>query len=171
MNNIQVRQEISGDEAAIDAVNRTAFGRDDEGNLVRALRARGAVICSLVAQVDDRVAGHALFTPATLDDGGLETTIAALGPVAVRPEYQRQGLGTVLIEAGLEICREQGYGLAVVLGHSSYYPRFGFRPSRPLGIRWEHDAPEEAFMVMELRPGALAGARGIVRYQPEFEGV
>jgi putative acetyltransferase len=61
--------------------------------------------------------------------------------------------------------------LAIVLGHPAYYPRFGFRPAAPLGIRWEHDAPEDAFMVMELEPGALAGKSGIVRYRPEFEGV
>jgi putative acetyltransferase len=166
-----IRGEIEGDFEAIRRVNREAFGRPDEGRLVDAIRARGGIICSLVAEEEGQIAGHVLFTPVTLDTGYGEVTGAGLGPVAVLPGYQRQGIGTGLIEAGLSICREAGYGFVVVLGHASYYPRFGFRPSRPLGIRWEHDAPEEAFMVMELRPGALSGVSGIVRYLPEFAGV
>lgn len=166
-----IRAETPNDVAAIRLVNRPAFGREDEGALVDALREAGAVICSLVAEDAEQVVGHALYSPATLDDDGRLTAVAALGPVAVLPDRQRRGIGAALIRAGLDICREQGYGLAIVLGHSTYYPRFGFRPSRPLGIRWEHDAPEEAFMVMELRPGALDGARGVVRYRPEFDGV
>jgi len=97
--------------------------------------------------------------------------VAALGPVAVHPEHQRRGIGSALILAGLDICRVRGYDVAILLGHPAYYPRFGFRPAAPLGIRWEHDAPEEAFMVMELQAGALAGRQGIIRFRPEFEGV
>lgn len=168
---MKIRPEIAADVAQIYEVNRLAFGREDEARLVDALRERGVVICSLVADLDGLIVGHVLFSPATLDDDGRPTTVAALGPVAVLPARQRQGVGDALIRAGLEICRDEGYTVAVVLGHSTYYPRFGFRPSRPLGIRWEHDAPEEAFMVMELVPGALSGYRGIIRYQPEFDGV
>jgi putative acetyltransferase len=166
-----IRPESSADVEAIRGVNRLAFGRDDEGALVDALRERGAVICSLVAEEDGRIVGHALFSPAILDEGDRQTAMAALGPVAVLPGYQRRGIGAALIRAGLEICRDSGYDVAVVLGHSTYYPRFGFRPSRPFGIRWEHNAPEEAFMVMALRPGALSGLSGIVRYRPEFDEV
>ena len=166
-----IRAETPNDVAAIRLVNRPAFGREDEGALVDTLREAGAVICSLVAEAAGQVVGHVLYSPATLDDDGRLTSVAALGPVAVLPDQQRRGIGDALIRAGLDVCREQGYGLVIVLGHSTYYPRFGFRPSRPLGIRWEHDAPEAAFMVMELRPGALAGARGVVRYRPEFDGV
>ncbi len=167
---MRIRWELPTEHEAIRHVNRQAFGREDEGVLVDALREQGALICSLVAEVDGLVAGHVLFSPATLDDEGDLTRVAALGPVAVLPEYQRQGLGDAMIRAGLAICGEQGYGIAAVLGHPTYYPRFGFRPSRPLGIRWEHGA-DGAFMVMELRPGALAGARGVIRYRPEFDGV
>lgn len=168
---MKIRPEIGADMAQIHEVNRLAFGREDEARLVDALRERGAVICSLVADLDGLIVGHVLFSPATLDDDGRSATVAALGPVAVLPARRRQGVGDALIRAGLEICRDEGFPVAVVLGHSTYYPRFGFRPSRPLGIRWEHDAPEEAFMVMELVPGALDGRRGIIRYQPEFDGV
>lgn len=166
-----VRHERVEDTEAVWRLNHDAFGRPDEGNLIDALRKRGAIICSLVAELEGKIAGHVLFSPVTIDTGNREITAAGLGPVGVLPAYQRKGIGEKLIESGLATCRDRGHGIAVVLGHPSYYPRFGFRPSRPLGIRWEHDAPEEAFMVMELRPGALKGVEGIVRYQPEFDGV
>ena len=63
------------------------------------------------------------------------------------------------------------YGVVVVLGHPHYYPRFGFVPAKPLGIVWEHDAPDEAFMVKEIQEGALAHTRGVVKYRPEFATV
>lgn len=166
-----IRPEEQRDVAAIQEVNRLAFGREAEGELVDSLRDGEAFICSLVAEVEGRIVGHVLFTPAVLADGPRQTAVAALGPVAVRPEQQRRGLGDALIRAGLDICRRQGYELAVVLGHPTYYPRFGFRPGAPLGIRWEHDAPVEAFMVMALQTGALIGRQGIILYRPEFDGV
>jgi putative acetyltransferase len=76
-----------------------------------------------------------------------------------------------LVVAGLVACRAEGPEVVFVLGHPDYYPRFGFLPSKPLGICWEGDAPEEAFMVLELREGALGGRSGIVRFLPEFDGV
>ncbi len=145
-----------------------------------ALRAAGAVIASLVAEAEGEVVGHILFSPATLASHSDEeegegqaagaTTIAALGPMAVLPNWQRRGVGGQLIRAGLEACRAAGYDLCIVLGHPAYYPRFGFRPAAPLGIRWEHGGGD-AFMVTELRPGALAGRGGVARYRPEFDGV
>ncbi|CUS05958.1 GCN5-related N-acetyltransferase [Candidatus Promineifilum breve] len=166
-----IRPEELHDETAIREVNQLAFGQEAEGALVDALREAGAVLCSLVAEDDGRIVGHILFSPATLEDGPSRWEVAALGPVAVHPEHQRRGIGSALILAGLDICRVRGYDVAILLGHPAYYPRFGFRPAAPLGIRWEHDAPEEAFMVMELQAGALAGRQGIIRFRPEFEGV
>jgi putative acetyltransferase len=78
-----------------------------------------------------------------------------LGPVAVLPDFQNEGFGSRLIRAGVERCRAAGQGFMVVLGHSDYYPRFGFRPSVEFGIRSEWGVPDEAFMVMELEEGAL----------------
>jgi len=166
-----VRNETESDYDAVRQVNEAAFGRPAEAALVDALRRAGAVICSLVAEQDGAVAGHILFSPATLTGEKGVAGIAALGPMAVLPAYQGQGIGSALARAGLDICREAGYGLCIVLGHAEYYPRFGFRPSRPLGIRWEHDVAEPYFMVAELRPGALEGAAGVARYRPEFDGV
>ena len=91
--------------------------------------------------------------------------------MAVLPVYQRRGIGSQLVEAGLTACHNTHYGVVVVLGHPHYYPRFGFTPAKPLGIVWEHDAPDEAFMVKEIQEGALAQIRGVVKYHPEFATV
>ena len=94
-----------------------------------------------------------------------------MAPMAVLPAYECRGLGSQLVEAGLTACHHTPYGLVVVLGHPHYYPRFGFVPAKPLGIVWEHDVPEEVFMVQEIQEGALAQTRGIAKYRPEFDTV
>jgi putative acetyltransferase len=94
-----------------------------------------------------------------------------LAPMAVLPERQRRGIGTRLVEAGLAQCRNIGYDGVVVLGHPTYYPRFGFVPASRFGLSGEYEAPDEAFMVLALRPGVIGKSQGIVRYQPEFHGV
>jgi putative acetyltransferase len=166
-----IRHETESDRAAIRQVNEAAFTRPPEADLVDALRRAGAVICSLVGEQEGSVVGHILFSPALLIEGQAVTEIAALGPMAVLPAHQGRGIGSALVRAGLDACREAGYGLCIVLGHAEYYPRFGFRASRPLGIRWERDVAEQYFMVAELQPGALEGAVGVVRYRPEFDGL
>jgi putative acetyltransferase len=97
-------------------------------------------------------------------DGEKTAEGVGLGPVAVLPEFQNEGIGSQLIWAGIERCREAGQGFMVVLGHSDYYPRFGFRPSVEFGIRSEWDVPDEVFMVMELEAGVLENKSGINRY-------
>jgi putative acetyltransferase len=101
------------------------------------------------------------------------TTVEAigLGPMAVLPEYHRMGIGSQLVNVGLDACAQTDYGFVVVLGHPGYYPRFGFTPSKPHGIVWEHDVPEEVFMIKELKQGALAHTQGVVKYRAEFDHV
>ena len=91
--------------------------------------------------------------------------------MAVAPALQNSGIGSELVKIGLRKCTDAGYEIAVVLGHPNYYPRFGFKTAKSVGIRCGFDVPDEAFMVMELREGALNGRSGIVRYQPEFNDV
>jgi putative acetyltransferase len=91
--------------------------------------------------------------------------------MAVFPAYQRRGMGSQRVEAGLTACHHTPYSVVVVFGHPQYYPRFGFTPAKPLGIVWEHDAPDKAFMVQALREGALTQTRGVVKYHPEFQAV
>lgn len=110
------------------------------------------------------VVGHILFIHVTIESRGTSFTAVGLGPMAVLPAHQRKGIGLQLVRAGLEECRLLGHEDVVVLGHPDYYPRFGFVRASTYGIRWEHDAPYEAFMVLELRRGALSGIIGMVKY-------
>ncbi len=163
-----IRREKPGDVAAVRALLEEAFGQPDEAALVDALRARGAARLSMVAERGGRILGHILFSIVTIGEGDASFDALGLGPMAVAPACQRQGIGSQLVAAGFKECQMAGYEVVVVLGHPEYYPRLGFVPAGPLGIGCEFEVPEEAFMVAELRPGALAGRRGIVRYQPEF---
>jgi putative acetyltransferase len=171
---IEIRAEKEADANGVYLVNQQAFVGDEEADLVDRLHRDGEAMISLVAVVDGQIVGHILFTevtvvPATSDS--VPWTAQGLGPMAVLPDYQRQGIGARLIEAGLDRCRRAGHEVVFVLGHSSYYPRFGFQRAAPLGIRWEGDAPAEAFMVLELRTGALEGRKGTVHFLPQFAGV
>jgi putative acetyltransferase len=168
---IALRLEEPEDAAAIRAVHRLAFGGAAEADLVDALRAAGAAVLSMVA-VDGEVVGHVLYTWAIVDtERGEQVPLLGLAPVAVRPDRQREGIGTRLIEASLEWLREEGYAAVVLVGHPGYYPRFGFLPAGRWGLEWEMDAPDDVFQAMELSAGGLAGVRGIVRYRPEFAEV
>ena len=167
----EIRMESVGDEAAVRHVIEQAFARKNEADLVDALRDSGDFIISLVALHDGQIVGHVLFSPVRIELSKTTKQAIALGPVAVLPDYQRQGIGGQLIEKGLQACRENGFAIAVVLGHPTYYPRFGFVSAKPLGIRWEHDVPAEVFMVMPLTDNALAGVTGVVKYHPAFNGV
>jgi putative acetyltransferase len=166
---ISIRKESPEDIPAIFAVNAAAFGRELEGKLVDQLRAAGHVVLSLVAIEEERLVGQITFCPVTIDNEGIIKAAIALGTVAVQPEFQKQGVGSRLIEAGLAEVKAMDYDLVIVLGHASYYPRFGFAPASRFDIRWEHAAPDEAFMVKELCEGALASTKGVVKYGPEFE--
>jgi putative acetyltransferase len=165
-----VRFETPDDAAGVRTVVELAFGRPEEADLVDALRKNSPFTLSLVAIDDARVVGHILFSPVTVVSADSSFEAIGLAPMAVLPERQNEGIGAALVRAGLDECRQRGETIVFVLGHPDYYPRFGFRPTRPFGIGCEYDVPEEVFMVAELEPGALAGRTGTVRYRPEFGG-
>jgi len=169
--NVIIRPETPADISAIDQVNQRAFNRENEARLVDNLRNHGAVILSLVAEMDDRIIGHILFSPVTITHADCDWQAVGLAPMAVLPEFQNRGIGSALIRAGLADLKQRGHAVVIVLGHPEYYPRFGFRPAQPLGIRWERDVPTDVFMLTELTPDALQGRRGVVRYHPAFEDV
>jgi putative acetyltransferase len=127
-----VRAEEPRDHDAVRALNRLAFGTNGEADLVDALRADGGDVISLVAEQDEIVVGHILFSPVTLS-GSLRLPLAGLAPMAVLPACQRSGIGSQLVPAGLDACRTHGFAAAVVLGYPEFYPRFGFRRASEFG--------------------------------------
>lgn len=166
-----IREEQPADVPGVRQVNLLAFDRPAEANLVDLLRERRLFLISLVAEFKDRIIGHIAFTRVTLDPGPGNLAGAGLAPVAVLPEVQRQGVGALLIRAGLDLCRQKSMDYVVVLGHPDYYPRYGFQPARQFGIACPWPVPEDVFLAQELRPGALASIRATVRYLPEFDAV
>ena len=161
----QVRPEGAPDFAAIRTVNREAFGTVAEADLVDALRANGDAALSLVAEDDSGVVGHILFSHLPIRTTARDVAAVALAPMSVLPRWQRCGIGSALVWAGLDFCREAGREAVVVLGHPTYYPRFGFSAHLAGPLQAPFSGP--AFMALELVPGAL-NAGGVVRYPGAF---
>ena len=168
---VQIRPERADDADAVDHVEASAFPTRAEADLARTLRnAKPTPLISLVAEVDARVVGHVLFTPVIVESEAPWTAMG-LGPVAVEPAFQRRGIGSRLVRAGLDACRAAHKYVVFVVGHPEYYPRFGFAPASRRGLRWDRPVPDEVFMVTELRPGAIPAGGGVVKYRPEFGSV
>lgn len=166
--NVTIRPETIEDQQSIWNVNRAAFESDAEANLVDALRDGGFVQVSLVAELEHEIVGHILFSRVTIDTESGAIDALSLAPMAVLPSHQRQGIGSKLVEAGLQACREKGHQIAVVLGHPEFYPRFEFSAelARPLKSPF---GGGEAWMAMELESGALEKVEGQVEYSPPFK--
>jgi putative acetyltransferase len=167
-----IRPETPADYLAIKEVNDLAFGQLNEGELVENLRKnpKFATELSLVAEANGKIVGHILFFPIAIKlAAGKEKETISLAPLAVRPEFQKQGIGGELIREGLKACKQSGYDSVIVFGHPEYYPKFGFRPAGTWGIKDTFGAPAEAFMALELKEGALEGASGVVELPEEFK--
>jgi putative acetyltransferase len=168
-----VRREEAGDADGIDRALRRAFGGDNAANLVRRLRSEGGYdpVLSWVAVEGGHVLAHVLFSPIAIVGGDAPAPALALGPLGVMPDAQRQGVGTAIVRAGLEACREAAHAIVLVLGDPAYYGRFGFR----LGSEVRIDPPDAnwapAFLALGLTPNALSTVRGTARYPAAFDDV
>ena len=165
-----VRPEETRDHEAISRVHRSAFGQESEAKLVTELRKSKdfSLGLSLVAVMDNEIVGHILFSPVVIQCKDENIHALALAPMAVQPEFQKQGIGSKLVEKGLECCRRLGHQIVIVVGHPEYYPRFGFSSARARGLEAPFPVPDEAFMVIELTQGVLDGVSGMVVYPPAF---
>ena len=163
-----IRGERQSDILAIRKVNERAFKGPVEARLVDLLREANKAIISLVATLDNRVVGHVLFSPITIESNPKNMRSLGLAPLAVLPEYQRRGIGSSLVTKGLEECRKKGCDIVVVLGDVRYYTRFGFKRARLYGLSNEYNV-DENFMALELKEGTLNSVSGLVKYQPEFK--
>jgi putative acetyltransferase len=163
---VTIRRRRPADDDAIRRLNDAAFGGPGESKLISDLRAAGLAVIELVAVAHDEVAGHILFSELSVLSDGRPVDALALAPMAVRPDRQRAGIGAALVRAGLEAARRGNWRAVIVLGHPSYYPRFGFSAERARHLK----APfrGDAFMALEFEPGALDGAEVSVVYPPAF---
>ncbi len=169
-NNFVIRQETDRDYAAVYRLIQQAFEHAEhrdgkEQDLVAALRHSTAFVpgLSLVAERKGRLAGYILFTKAKVG----QESVLALAPLAVIPEFQRQGVGTALIQQGHHIARRMGFSYSIVLGSETYYPRCGYLPAKEFGIEPPQGIPEENFMAIRLLENARP-VGGKMIYAKEF---
>ncbi|QOY85307.1 GNAT family N-acetyltransferase [Paludibaculum fermentans] len=164
---ISLREWAPDDQPATRGLLIRAFGRPGEADLVEALRAEGAVILELVAEMGQQVAGHIVYSRLSLDPARESLQMAALAPLAVDPEFQRRGIGGALIHMSLPTLAHAGVDAVVVLGDAAYYSRFGFSPELAATLQSPFP-PGDHFMAMELSPGSIEGCRGRVCYARSF---
>jgi putative acetyltransferase len=162
---VHIRPEIPADAAAISSVITSAFleaehSGGNEAAIVDKLREAASLSVSLVATENDRIVGHVAFSPVTVD--GRSEGWFGLGPVAVVPERQGHGIGSALIEAGVDQLRVRSSRGCVVLGEPAYYGRFGFVHEANLSL---HGVPPEYFQSLMFQEQPCAG---LVKYHPAF---
>jgi putative acetyltransferase len=162
---MSIRKEKPSDIEAITQVTIAAFktleiSNQTEQFIIHALRAADALTLSLVAEMGDRIVGHIAFSPVTISDG--TTDWYGLGPISVLPEYQRQGIGTSLVDRGLSLLKGLGGRGCVLVGDPNYYQRFGFKNYPEL---IHEGVPPEVFLAL---PFTETVPRGIVGFHEGF---
>jgi len=167
--NCLIRTEQDEDRTAISRLHEAAFGRHFEARLVETLRRKARPYLGLVAIAHDELIGHLLFTPVRCAMQP-EARLLGLAPMAVKPEFQKQGIGTRLIKGGLSAARDTGARAVVVLGDPAYYGRFGFTPAATHDLTCAWEVPQGAFMVQALNPPGLADLGGLISYHAAFDG-
>jgi len=178
MNELSIRKERAADYEQVHVVVESAFktmehSSGTEQDIVRRLRDSPAFIpeLSLVAELSGDIIGHIMISKVIISsDGQSPQTTLSLAPVSVAPRYQNQGVGSALIQRGHEKAKDLGYSSIVLIGHESYYPRFGYRRADEVGISFPFPSPLKNCMVVELVPNALDGVYGVVQYPEAFLG-
>lgn len=167
---VTIRPEKPDDIATVRTVNKTAFGQLTEAEIVDSLRTACPDAVSLVSVENITIVGHIFFSPVVVSGEKKAIKGMGLAPMAVLPHRQRQGIGSLLVKAGIDVIRERNCPFIIVLGHPEYYPRFGFVPASQRGLtcHWQ-GVPDDAFMVLILDESNMAGVSGIVRYRDEFD--
>jgi putative acetyltransferase len=160
---VTIRAERPTDRTALRRVLLSAFPTAQEADLVDRLRRNGRLTISLIAESSGEMVGQVAFSAVTI--GGRPADGVGLAPLAVRPEWQRHGIGAQLVRAGVAACERASVGFIVLLGEPQYYRRFGFITASDMGLSNEYGA-DDAFMVLELTP--RSAKPGGVRYAPEF---
>ncbi len=165
---VHIRSERHEDHAAIHDVTKRAFAPmpfsdGDEQELIGRFRDAGVLALSLVAEKDGAVVGQISFTPAFAKDAS--PGWYALGPVSVEPQFKHQGIGSMLIRAGIDWLRDQDAAGCILVGNPDYYRRFGFHLFPALAPANE---PAEYFQILPLR---VASPAVMVGFHSLFYGV
>lgn len=153
--------------AEVLALNRLAFNGEEEARIIEALTRDDLVVLSLVVLEGDKVTGHILFSRLEVEVDGRPVKAVSLAPMAVLPDHQNKGIGSALVRRGLDLLAARGFEAVIVLGHTEFYPRFGFLPETVRHIACPFEGLD-AFMGLELKPGVLAGLSGECRYPAAF---
>ncbi len=167
---MEIRESTEQDLIGLLAVEESAFGETEGPVIVELVKdllkdPTAQPLLSLITLHDQKAVGHILFSKAEVIGFGEERS-TILAPLAVEPGFQRQGVGGSLINKGLKLLAEAGVKLVFVLGHPSYYPKFGFKPAGRHGLAAPYPIPaavEEAWMVLELSPGYIGRIKGKVK--------
>jgi putative acetyltransferase len=164
---MELRPESERDYAAVAEVTAAAFGKQDEARLVEAIRRSEEFVpeLTLVAEDDGRIVGHVMYSYSALE--GSTTGLLQLSPLSVTPDRQGEGIGAALTRESLRLADARGEPLVLVLGHPTYYPRFGFRPASTLGLLAPNPEWSTAFMAVPLS-AYDPSLRGRVTFAPPF---
>lgn len=169
---IKIRTETVSDHSSVFKLNYEAFGnREDESKLIERIRLSTQFIpeLSIVAEEDNEIVGHLLLSKAEVINGDNSHEVIVLAPIAVKPSLQKTGIGDQLIQEGLKRCKDLGYGIVLLIGHPTYYPKFGFKPARNFGLELKQfKVSDEVFMVCELIAGELDRIKGELIYPKSF---
>lgn len=168
---MKIREATESDRAAIDAIHMSAFGQSQGQEIVELVNSllddeTAKTLLSLVAETDQKLVGHILFTVARIQPDDHATTVRILAPLAISSDFQGRGIGAALIREGLKHLAESGVDLVFVLGHPGYYPKFGFRAAGQFGFEAPYPIPSEhadAWMVCELKAGVIGNKEGIIQ--------
>ena len=177
---IIVRNEPQKDYRRVEEITREAFAYPDrierggigcpyEHWMVHELRKRDGILeLSLVATVNDEIVGHVICSKAEVRQDGNSLPVLNLGPISVRPEYQRLGVGKALINELIIKAKDLGYGAILFFGRPEYYPQFGFVEASEFSISDSEGYNYDSFMGMELIPGYLSVAKGGRFYESDI---
>ena len=173
--NLKLRQENHSDYHEVESVVEKAFQGLDfsdqtEHLLVKRLRKSDSFVpeLSIIAELDGKIVGHILLTKIQIIDQQNSYESLSMAPVSVLPEYQKMGIGSKLILEAHQRAKQLGFESIIVLGHSDYYPKFGYQLTRDFGIDLPFDAPEESCMILELKENSLHGIKGKAVFPKAF---
>lgn len=165
---VEIRCEHRADEEHVSSALRAAFGRTWESELVVQLRTTRELVMNLVAQHHGRVIGTAMFNEVVIEGERSKHAAVGLGPIGVMPGFQRRGVGTRLIQTGVELLKRLGHTRVVVVGEPKYFEKLGFKPASGYGIACDQAASSEDVLIAELTPHSFNGISGTALYPAAF---